>query len=917
MTELETDSSNPSEPDPEPSGPPNCFISYSHDSDAHKDWVRQLAEDLRQNGIAVVLDQWHLQPGQDALRFMETSIREADSVLLICTPEYRTKSNLRSGGVGWEASVITSELYHLNDRVKFIPVLRMGDDELALLPSYLSSKVYIDARIDAEYRRRAEDIVRAVLGRPRHVPPPVGPRPELPPTAVHSSLRLIDLEKKATAIDNAGTSAGSLIRIAIYHWIPLAANMLPQIDDSLAAMWQQGVRRHQPQVNDSLTYNVDLPFSLHEAVPRSGFRMTGRINSRGFAQHILDLPGAFVATLPQTLEELIPIVQASVNELLINVLPRAVRNKLAVLKEGIVSMRQFPTAPFGARIEQPGLEFLEQNCFTAVVVGADIGPFGTVGFNIGCLNMEVPAFAGAFACMDEKRESLCYFSPILSPEEAQDFDGIIYAYCALHTFNRFVTRTIEILKDTREHVIPLRRRLALALQGDTNEHLSMLRQMHRYFTYIDIKLPVIQKVRNHISEARASAQFSSNLSAFGGSGAKLTSQLVALLSTGNPMLNPLLLTKILDDDLQRLHSLYDEDEREIQVLSSECAEVLQGSLLSEEVDVSTRRLEAAQATLELDRSAKNRSNALKALTVLLSIGTGLLVADALAVPAGSFGAGKIGFALAVTAAAWIFVTTYISRQSSVYRLVVPLDTRVDPRRLGDYVQTRTSQRKEGKGGRRKLTWRKRFHAVTTHGGPLADRFMPRRAPPEPTVDPYSSNVCWVWTFDVTLDYEKDGLVHSVTFETEHGKERFSTLELVVQFLQELKNHQIESTTTGRAIFPDVVLSLEIGLHRELWALPRLLAMEHGDLDQLLTTALNPLPANILSLGDNAFAEHVIGNAESYRSWLTASVDNNRLKELLPASEITKKANSLILAATDASSRTPGPEVTPNSDSMPE
>jgi hypothetical protein len=48
---------------------PKVFISYSHDSPQHKDWVRSLASALRVNGIDAVLDQWDLSPGQDMAAF--------------------------------------------------------------------------------------------------------------------------------------------------------------------------------------------------------------------------------------------------------------------------------------------------------------------------------------------------------------------------------------------------------------------------------------------------------------------------------------------------------------------------------------------------------------------------------------------------------------------------------------------------------------------------------------------------------------------------------------------------------------------------------------------------------------------------------------------------------------------------------
>ena len=70
---------------------PICFMSYSWDSDGHKNWVRHLAEKLRNNGVDVFLDQWHLQLGSNLTHFMEESIRDSDYILLICTPKFAKK----------------------------------------------------------------------------------------------------------------------------------------------------------------------------------------------------------------------------------------------------------------------------------------------------------------------------------------------------------------------------------------------------------------------------------------------------------------------------------------------------------------------------------------------------------------------------------------------------------------------------------------------------------------------------------------------------------------------------------------------------------------------------------------------------------------------------------------------------------
>jgi hypothetical protein len=48
-----------------------AFISYSWDSEEHKDWTREFADTLASNGIDIILDQYDLRLGQDRFQFME------------------------------------------------------------------------------------------------------------------------------------------------------------------------------------------------------------------------------------------------------------------------------------------------------------------------------------------------------------------------------------------------------------------------------------------------------------------------------------------------------------------------------------------------------------------------------------------------------------------------------------------------------------------------------------------------------------------------------------------------------------------------------------------------------------------------------------------------------------------------------
>jgi len=156
---------------------PTCFISYSWDSDSHRNWVRTLGERLQLSGVTTFLDQWDVRLGADLTRYMESSIRESEFVLLICTPCFATKANAGLGGVGYEKLIVTGEMFcRVSPDTKFVPVLRVGDQRTAL-PSYLLSKAFIDFRLDDEFEKNFELLLRHLHGAPELQRPPLGSKP--------------------------------------------------------------------------------------------------------------------------------------------------------------------------------------------------------------------------------------------------------------------------------------------------------------------------------------------------------------------------------------------------------------------------------------------------------------------------------------------------------------------------------------------------------------------------------------------------------------------------------------------------------------------------------------------------------------------------------------------------------------------
>lgn len=157
---------------------PRVFVSYSHDSDAHKAWVENLACRLVKNGVDVVLDHWDLSLGGDLPLFMEHGLGDAKRVLAVCTNRYVEKANLGQGGVGYERMILTAGLMRDISRDRIIPVIR-ANNLSEPTPAFLATRRYIDFRDDQRYEERYAELIRDIHGvriKPR---PALGPNPFL------------------------------------------------------------------------------------------------------------------------------------------------------------------------------------------------------------------------------------------------------------------------------------------------------------------------------------------------------------------------------------------------------------------------------------------------------------------------------------------------------------------------------------------------------------------------------------------------------------------------------------------------------------------------------------------------------------------------------------------------------------------
>lgn len=150
------------------------FISYSWDSEEHQKWVLDLANMLFKSGVDVILDKYELKPGKSIPYFVETAIKKADKILMLFTPNYKLKAEKRAGGVGYEYSIMNSELYKdQTNNERIIPVLRNGES-IDSIPEFMQQYIHIDMRNDDNFENSFKDLLREILDEPEFVKPKIG-----------------------------------------------------------------------------------------------------------------------------------------------------------------------------------------------------------------------------------------------------------------------------------------------------------------------------------------------------------------------------------------------------------------------------------------------------------------------------------------------------------------------------------------------------------------------------------------------------------------------------------------------------------------------------------------------------------------------------------------------------------------------
>lgn len=199
----------PASQDVEEINSPKVFVSYSHTSPHYKDKIRTYAEQLRAQGVDIILDQWHLAKGQDVYEFMEQMVTDSEvsNVLVFCDAAYVQKADSRIGGAGAESQIMSPEVYKKARQKKVIPIVcELQDNGEPFLPAFLKSRFYIDFSSPELVNKYWDDLLRAIYDRPLHPMPELGKPPSylfhnqdpaLPTHSRYNALRNALIEDKS------------------------------------------------------------------------------------------------------------------------------------------------------------------------------------------------------------------------------------------------------------------------------------------------------------------------------------------------------------------------------------------------------------------------------------------------------------------------------------------------------------------------------------------------------------------------------------------------------------------------------------------------------------------------------------------------------------------------------------------------
>lgn len=142
------------------------FISYAWDEveDVKVVEIARMLEEYIE--LDVTFDKWDINKGQELPLFMEKGIQQSDFVLIICSKRYKENTDKRLGGSGYEARLMSEEIFRNVDRARFLPILLNEKDKNYIL-NFLKGKLWTALYYEKEskeYNNEINDLLATIVG---------------------------------------------------------------------------------------------------------------------------------------------------------------------------------------------------------------------------------------------------------------------------------------------------------------------------------------------------------------------------------------------------------------------------------------------------------------------------------------------------------------------------------------------------------------------------------------------------------------------------------------------------------------------------------------------------------------------------------------------------------------------------------
>lgn len=235
---------------------PKAFISYSWTSHEHETWVMDLAKELEESGVHVVIDKWELREGADKYAFMEKMVTDKDirKVIIISDKTYSEKADGRKGGVGTETQIISQEVYDQVDPTdqeqKFVAIIAEKEENgKPYIPTFLKSRIYIDMSDSESKVKNFEQLVRWIFDKPLYQRPERGATPRYVTEENLTDLGVQGVLKRLKSRLREGHSS--------------AYGMMDEFVD----IFSENFERLRIEPKDGIEYDEQVFQSIHEFLP--------------------------------------------------------------------------------------------------------------------------------------------------------------------------------------------------------------------------------------------------------------------------------------------------------------------------------------------------------------------------------------------------------------------------------------------------------------------------------------------------------------------------------------------------------------------------------------------------------------------------------------------------------------------------